>query len=194
MKRKIASFLLFAMAFILNAAGFDTPKGWFKGAGHPPKYDIGVDTGAGLNGSNAGTIKSILPYIDGSGKLAQRFKAGKLAGHKIRMTGYMKSKDVIVYAMFWLNAIKLEGEKAKNLAYENMMDRPIVGTTDWTEYEIILSVPAEANYMVIGAWLTGTGQIWIDDLKFEILAPSSLQVVKDTTKEEQGPVNLNFED
>ena len=50
-----------------------------------------------------------------------------------------------------------------------MQQRAIKGTTDWTRYEIVLDVPDEAQRLAFGILLAGGGQVWMDDLKFEVV-------------------------
>jgi hypothetical protein len=77
-----------------------------------------------------------------------------------------------------------------------MGDRPIKGTTNWTKYEIVLDVPNTASLIAYGALIDGTGQIWFDNITFEIVsdfAPStsSTNTKKYPTVDE--PTNLDFE-
>ena len=58
------------------------------------------------------------------------------------------------------------------LSFDNMSDRPIVGTTDWKKYDIVLDVPNNASNIAFGALLSGTGQIWFEKLTFEIVDTS----------------------
>lgn len=55
------------------------------------------------------------------------------------------------------------------LGFDNMHDRPVTGTTDWTKYEIVLVVPEGASEIVYGALLVGEGQIWIDSADVQIV-------------------------
>ncbi len=120
--------------------------GWFIAGSAPKSYDMGTDKGAGQNGKNAATIKSIDSTVNGFGTLMQQCSPGKYLGKRVRMTGYMKSKDVKDWAAFWLR-IDQKGSM-QPLSFDNMhdmsKDRSIKGTTDWTKYEIVLDVPDKA--------------------------------------------------
>jgi hypothetical protein len=74
-------------------------------------------------------------------------------------------------------------------------DRSIKGTTDWTKYEIVLDVPLNSSNLAYGALLVGTGQIWFDDIKFEIVDNSVATTGKDkeAMMPNKEPVNLDFE-
>ncbi len=167
---------------------FDIPSGWFKAGDKPDSYEMGIDKGAGQDGKNAATIKSIDKKIIGFGTLMQDCLPDKYLGKRIRMSGYMKSKDVNDWAGFWL---RVDNE----LSFDNMQDRPIKGTTDWKKYEIVLDVPKEAVNIAFGALLSGTGQIWFDNITFEIVDNSVAITNGEYNKymPQKEPTNLDFE-
>jgi hypothetical protein len=122
--------------------------------------------GAGQKGGNAASIKSLETSIDGFGTLMQMCKPGKYAGKRVRMTGYMKSADLNEWAGFWF---RVDGEDGKQLSFDNMGDRPVKSTSDWKRYEIVLDVPADAKALAYGALLSGTGQIWFENITFDVV-------------------------
>ncbi len=50
-----------------------------------------------------------------------------------------------------------------------MGNRPIKGTTDWKKYKVVLDVPSNSNLINIGILLSGKGEVWVSNLKFEIV-------------------------
>ena len=101
----------------------------------------------------------------------------------------MRSSDVENYAGFFL---RIDGEPTGGaLAFDNMEDRPIKGTTGWTRYEITLSVSDNAREIVLGAILNGPGKIWFDNIHIDVIdEPTD----KKGTIIYKGPVNLDFEE
>jgi hypothetical protein len=172
---------------------FDLPKDWFKAGSKPQSYDMGIDKGAGQDWKNCATIKSIDKKIDGFGTLMQDCLPDKYLGKRVRMTGFMKSKDIDGWAGFWLRVDQTNSQKA--LSFDNMQDRALKGTDDWKKYEIVLDVPAQASNLAYGALLYGTGQIWFNNLTFEIVDTSVPRTVNDNTGYSilKEPSNLNFE-
>lgn len=180
-----------ATAFVLFS--FEMPAHWHAAGSEPKKYDMGLDKGAGPQGKNAATIKSKDRHPNGFGTLMQTCVADKYLGKRIRLSGYMKSENVADWAGFWLRVDGTNGARA--LAFDNMQNRAIKGTTDWKKYDIVLNVPLTASSFSYGALLSETGQIWFTDLNFEIVDNSvpttgSCEVC---SLPEQQPVNLNFE-
>ena len=192
-KKILKSVLLIATAVALFS--FDLPKDWFKAGSDPNKYDMGIDKGSGQDGKNAATIKSIDNTISGFGTLMQECKPDKYIGKRIKMSCYIKSENVIDWAGLWLR-VDHEGSDTP-LSFDNMQDRAVKGTTSWTKYEIVLDIPAKASMLAYGALLSGTGQIWFDNLKFEVVET----LVKTTGTYNSGktdnklpePANLDFE-
>ncbi len=132
-KRVLTSVLLIALTVTLIS--FDLPTGWFIAGSKPKSYDMGIDKGAGQDGKNVATIKSIEKKIDGFGTLMQNSSPQKYLGQRVRMTGFMKSKDVKERAGLWFRVDQANSKMS--LAFDNMYDRAVTGTTDWKKYEIV---------------------------------------------------------
>lgn len=193
MSKKTLLFCALGIGLLCSFITLDVPKGWIKTGDSANSYDMGTDKGAGQNGINAGTIKSIAENISGFGTLLQQCVPGKYAGKRIRMSGYMKSKDVKEWASFWF---RVDNELAFDNMHDGNKDRSIKGTTDWTKYEIVLDVPTNATRIAFGALLHGTGQIWFDNLKFEVV-DNSVETTGMTMKKGgwvvlEEPTNLDF--
>ena len=88
------------------------------------------------------------------------------AGKRIRYSGYIKTQDVARgNARLWWRA---DGPERMSVAFDNMRDRPVKGTTDWTRYVIELDLPANITNVNFGVGLDGSGTAWFDGLKVEI--------------------------
>lgn len=191
-KKNLKSILLLGVTVALLS--FDTPTGWFNAGSKPKSYEMGIDKGVGQDGKNAATIKSIDKNIDGFGTLMQQSKPDKYLGKRVRMIGFVKSENVSTWAGLWLRVDQSGSQQP--LSFDNMGNRPIKGTTDWTKYEIVLDVPSNASLIAYGALLDGTGQIWFDNITFEIVGDNipttgSVNAKKSTTQGE--PTNLDFD-
>ncbi len=192
-KKLLFSTLLVALAG--SFMSFDLPTGWVIAGSKPESYDMGIAPGAGRDGKNAATIQSKFKKVNGFGTLAQSCLPGDFLGQRVRMSGWLKTQDVSGWAALWLR-IEEKGS-TKPLGFDNMKDgktdRSIKGTTDWTKYEIVLDVPENASFLAFGGLMVGTGQIWFDDLRFEVVDPSvpTTGYGKDMPNPE--PMNLDFE-
>ena len=188
----VKSVLLLGTALILLS--FDFSTGWFNAGSKPQSYEMGIDKGAGQSGKNAATIQSKDTKIDGFGTLMQQCNPEKYLGKRVRMTGYVKSENVAIWAGLWLRIDQAGTQQP--LSFDNMESRSIKGTTGWKKYEIVLDVPANASLMAFGALLSGTGKIWFDNMAFEIVDKSvqttDLKGDKNPATP-SGPINLDFE-
>lgn len=193
--------ILCATALTLTLLSFDLPTGWHKTGSKPSGYDMGFETLAGRTGRVV-TIKSNSKKVKGEfGTLMQNSLPNKFLGKRVRMSGLIKTQNVVEWAGLWFRVDDVNGV---TLSFDNMKDgkkdRGIVGTNEWNKYEVILDVPEQATFLAYGALLCGTGQIWFDDISFEVVGndiPTTgknreeMYPKKDETYKE--PFNLNFE-
>lgn len=195
MNKKNLYVLIVGIAITLFS--FDLPTDWFKAGSKPKSYEMGIDKGAGQDGKNAATIKSIDKKISGFGTLMQNCLPDKFLGKRVRMKGFLKTKDVSDWAGLWFR-IDQNGSKA-SVGFDNMhdgkKDRSVKGTTDWTKYEIVLDVPNYATNLAYGALLVGTGQIWFDNIEFEVVGNTIPVTGKEAERNitPNEPSNLDFE-
>jgi hypothetical protein len=93
-----------------------------------------------------------------------------LLGQHIRVTGWLKTKEV----RSWVGAfVILWGKNGVHLAYDDMSDRPIRGTTDWQQIEIVTDVPHEPCIIYFGPDLYGPGELWGDDFRVAPAPPDA---------------------
>jgi C-terminal processing protease CtpA/Prc len=83
------------------------------------------------------------------------------AGTTVELRGFLRTEQVTVLAGLWLR----EDGESPTLAFDNMANRPVQGTTEWTEYSIKLPVHPDARQLFFGALLVGTGKLWVDDMQ-----------------------------
>lgn len=189
--------LIFSSLLLLVAGmafdNYELPKNWHKSGSDPGKYEMGIDKGAAKDGGNAATIKSIDKDISGFGTLMQSCSPAQYTGKRVRMSGLMRSRDVVQWAGFWMRVDQAGTQKP--MTFDNMENRAVKGTTDWKRYEIVLDVPANAGNLAYGALVSGTGQIWFSDLKFEIVDPSvpSTNMMEEKGETLSAPSNLDFD-
>jgi len=105
------------------------------------------------------------PNPDGGGVATASFPANSATGKRVRLSGYIKTSQVTQgFAGLWL---RIDGPSGV-LAFDNMAERGVTGTTDWQRFEIELPVAAEATRVVFGALFPANGTGWFDSLKVEV--------------------------
>ena len=142
---------------------------WIARGSKPESYEMGLLKNSTDKAQKVFTIRSIDKKIEGFGNLMQSSKPDLYLGKTIKMSGYVKSENVKSWAGLWM---RIDYYNNKVLAFDNMQNRAIKGTNDWTKYEVVLFVPQDATEMSYGVLLEGTGQIWFKDIQLEIVDDS----------------------
>ncbi len=179
--------LLAACSLALQAAA---PKGWFVAGSKPTEYESGVDTQTAYSGHPSAYLKAKVPSVDGFGTLMQDFRADHYLGKRVRFSAFVKTEHAQDWAGLWMRVDK----ESKQLAFDNMQDRSIKGTTDWKRYDVVLDVPQDATGIFFGVLLSGSGTVWLSHAKFEIVGPNVLTTNGAGQQKSDEPMNLDFED
>jgi hypothetical protein len=90
--------------------------------------------------------------------------------------------------------MRVSGANGKNLAFGNMRNRPITGTTDWAHYAIVLDIAEEAEDLVFGFLLSLDGQVWMADVQLDVVDRSvpTTDILEEIAV--YFPVNMGFEE
>ncbi len=167
------------------------PDGWFKSGTEPQDYIIGIDRNMSENGSSSAYIKSKELKPSGSCDLTQEIKADNYLGERVRLTGYAKTKFVSYWAGLFM---MVEDASGRIISFDNMQNRPIVGSSDWIKYEIVLEIPKNSSKILFGFSLHGKGEIWIDDFKLLVVNNTiPLTDLSGKIPTALYPENMNFE-
>ena len=188
-----ARFLLAFAAFMLVpavalAAG---PEGWHLG-GRDSSYVMDRDTVVTYGGKPSCRLMSIRK-TDGLGTVTQDIAPDEYLGKRIRFSGFVKARRVEYWAGLWM---RVDGETIPHgcggsLAFDNMQDRPITGSSDWTRYDVVLDVAKEAKNIAFGMLLRGEGTVWLSGVTFEVVGMGV--PTTGTWLRESKPANPNFE-
>jgi hypothetical protein len=173
----------------LSIAMADEIPGWFKAGSRPSDYSMGVDRNVLVAGKSSGYIKSIVPDAPGFGTYMQTFQAGEYRGKRVQFSAQVKSDNVVDWAGLWM---RVDGEGKSGIAFDNMQNRPIKGTRDWTRCTVVLDVDAKAEAIAFGILLAGKGAVWLNDVRFETVGPE-VPVTDMRKQQPNGPRNLGFD-
>jgi hypothetical protein len=169
------------------------PEGWFLAGSKPGNYDTGIDSKAMFNDYPSAYLKSTAEQIDGFGTLMQQFSAKQYLGKRIRFSAYVESQSVARWAGLWM---RIDGERQQNnapaaLGFDNMQNRPIKGSNGWQRYDVVLDVPPSAEGIAMGIVLDGTGEVWLNSSKIEVV-DSTVPTTSLQSPQADGPRNLSF--
>ncbi len=179
--------VLAACSFALVAA---VPQGWYLAGSNRQGYESDTDAQAAYNGSPSAYLKAKKPDVEGFGTLMQNFRADKYFGMRVRFSAFVKAEGVARWAGLWMRIDK----GSKSVAFDNMQNRLIKGTTGWRRYEVVLDVPQDSTGIFFGILLDGPGTVWLNSVKFEVVGTDVPTTELVTGKEfPDEPTNLSFE-
>jgi AraC-like DNA-binding protein len=169
----------------------NAPAGWILTGTAPAEYETGLDNRIVHSGTYSAYLRSKNEKPWGFATLMQQIKSDRYRGERLQFTAFVKSEDVRESAGLWMRIDHASGE---TLAFDNMSNRPIKGTNEWNRYRVVLDVPVKSDVIAFGTLLNGHGQIWLDELCFEIV-DERVPVTEQNPIEElpDEPINLNFE-
>jgi len=140
-------------------------ESWVLAGSHPRNYESGIETKVTYNAKKCGYLTCLGEEPQGFGTLMQMFKADEYRNKRMRFSAVVKSERVEAMAGIWM---RVDGpEDGKALGFDTMLNRPIRGTTDWQQCEVVLDVPQASVFVAFGFGLGGRGQAWLSDVRFE---------------------------
>ena len=160
------------------------PDGWFVANTNnltgitSDSYTIGIDNGVRYAGHPSAYIGSkSSAAASSSGTFMQTFSARSYLGKRVRFSASVKTRDARFVGL-WMRV----DDSMTSVRFDNMRNRPIVGTTNWTAYSVVLGVPENAVSISFGLLEVGTGEAWLNGVTFgttdapttDTIGPSSL--------------------
>jgi hypothetical protein len=131
------------------------------------EYRIGLDRSVSHGGSSSGHVTARTNTPDGYGTLMQSIRADNFRGKRVRFSAFVKSRSITGGAGLWM---RVDGNGGI-MAFDNMMNRSLSGTTDWTRVSVVLDVPTDADGLSLGLLLNGGGEAWVDDASLDVVGP-----------------------
>jgi len=158
----VSAIALASMATELRSA--DRPAGW---GGMSEGYAFERDKDIKHGGTASGLIRSTVDAPPRNATYVQRIQADNYRSRRVRFSGYLKLDGADAGSYLWM---RVDSQDMLGLAFDNMSTRQLKGNNDWTKCEIVLDVPQNAESITLGASLTGTGKLWVDDFAIEFVA------------------------
>ena len=150
--------------------------GWgMAGAG----YDVSLDSVAPMAGKFSLRTRWIGPGTRGEqafGVASTPYPPVLARGRALRLSGYIRTEGISSgYAGFWMRV----DAGIKPIAFDNMAQRGVRGTTEWTKYVIELPVDSGASGIMLGVLHPGNGTAWYDSLTIDVIGPERPRTVTD---------------
>jgi hypothetical protein len=133
------------------------PGGWSGG----PAETLHRDSTVVHAGRYAARIERGPGMSEGFSALSRKIPI-TFTGDTLELRGWLRTEGVAGgYAGLWLR----EDGSGGVVGFDNMGDRGLVGSRDWTPCRIVLPLDRRARSIVFGALLVGEGKAWVDDLE-----------------------------
>lgn len=166
------------------------PAGWLLTGSKPESYRTGVERDA-AHGEPSAYLTSAQGKPEGFGTLMQTIQAANYAGKRVRLRASVESKEVGQWAGLWMRVDR--GQTI--VGFDNMQRRAITGTQAWRPYDVVLDVPPDATGISFGVLLTGAGEVWMNNVTFEVVGGETEVTgsgLESRPAPSVTPVNLNF--
>ena len=161
----------FNFGFERNLQNQKLPDGWFQWGSN---YQLEIDTTIVHNGRKSILIQPADIRTKGS----------------FGCVAYMKLQDVSDGPIGLL--LRIDGSSG-TLEFDNMQQRNIMGSKDWTSYSVKLPYPEGANGIYFGAMLSGNGRLWVDDFEVLIDGVPIEKVMQVQVKEYNADIDREFD-
>ena len=149
--------------FELNAKHGDLPEDWLisGNAGN----QIQLDSTEKQSGNYSLLIRRDVAGDEDSFLGAFYVVPAIYQGNEISLKAYIKAIGVTQPIGLML---RIDGESGDVLQFDNMTQRGITGSEEWTEYSVTLELPEEAEQFCIAIFLNGSGKLWVDNFSLTI--------------------------
>lgn len=139
------------------------PDGWFRWG--TDDYNLKIDSSVRHSGKVSLLIESTKNVVKGSFGCIAYSIPGDYLGKEIEVRAYLRVQDVTDSEAGLL--LRIDDKNKNILEIENGHQKNIQGSGYWNYYSVSMPFPAKAKTIYIGAMLSGTGKVWVDD--FQIL-------------------------
>ena len=177
----------FNFGFERNLQNQKLPDGWFQWGSN---YQLEIDTTIVHNGRKSILIQPADIRTKGSFGCVAYLIPANYKGKEIELKAYMKLQDVSDGPIGLL--LRIDGSSG-TLEFDNMQQRNIMGSKDWTSYSVKLPYPEGANGIYIGAMLSGNGRLWVDDFEVLIDGVPIEKVMQVQVKEYNADIDREFD-
>jgi hypothetical protein len=183
--------LVLALAASPTVAAAAAPAGWFFAGSDPSNYEGALDPSEMHAGAKSVRYAST-GEPKGFGTMMQSFDAADFRGKRLRFSAWVMAKDVQDWAGLWMR-VDDASNPVKTLAFDNMQQRAIKGTSDWTQYSVVLDIAPAANSIHLGILVSGKGTVWISQGSLDPVGKDVAVTNSAGAKVNKKPENLDFE-
>ncbi len=143
-------------------------------------YSFALDHNYRTNGETSATISSMREPARVGG-IGQTVDATPFRGKRVGLSVDLRTQDVTRGATLWISAYDTEGNHVDNKQdsvpddaehRKNGLDdhQRLLKDLEWDTAHVELDVPDQARVVTYGVGLIGSGQLWVDDVRIEVVS------------------------
>lgn len=141
-------------------------------------YTLGTDTSVKHSGSASVHVRATDLTLKNIPRqyayISTRVRADIFRGKRVRFSAYLRSQDRQAQAGLWMWVPGIIDGRPTDpslpMAWDSTFTlRNVHDTTDWTKIEIVLDIPQQASYLLLGMQASTVGQEWMDDAQLEVV-------------------------
>jgi hypothetical protein len=168
-----------ALDHVLGRAELEPlPAAWHITGSRARDYDLGLlPADVSCDGSRVVRLRRAAGESGGFGALMQSIAATRYLGRRVRFSAMLRTTEVTGWAGLWLRVDGANG----CLMIDNMRDRGLRQTTEWTPASTVLDIPEEATELHFGALLSGGGAV-------DLARPQFGEADEEVTATARGPL------
>jgi hypothetical protein len=141
------------------------PEPWKLTGSGAADYQVGLLPGTETYDGGRIVLLRSRPEVTapaGFGAFVQSIRATRYLGQRVQFSAMARTDDASGWGGLWL---RVDGPSGAAVL-DNMHDRPLRETTDWTLATIVMDVPENARSLSFGALLSGAGALQIAGPRF----------------------------
>ena len=143
------------------------PDGWFTSGSRAAEYAAGLLPPTwSYDGKRVIRLRFRAAAPPGGfGSVMQSFDAARYRGRRVRFSAMVRGQEITDWAGAWLRVDEADGSRA----LDNMNNRPLRGSTEWTQVANVLDVGQDAASVHFGVLLAGAGAVDLARPRFEVV-------------------------
>ena len=108
------------------------------------------------------------PGLDSFGAVGTHFDAAPFIGKKLKFSAEIKSQNS-EYSSIWLRV----NDSERVIAFDNAIDRSLIGTKEWTHFQVVLPINPGAESISAGLIQGAKGSISARNISFSVTEEES---------------------
>lgn len=146
------------------------PDGWFQENSKAAAYEVGTDKTFRFGWASA-YIRSLSEEPAGHGTLVQRIRADLYRGQTVKLISFFRKAEPATAGWLYLRIDDRESVRVVKMSQKLGPDE----RGEWFRHELVVAVPVTAVGITLGAGLSGSGQLWVEDVVLEVVSPAYRQ-------------------